>query len=633
MSLRGKASRDPAMAGPEVRRSRVRANELGELLRYSTSPLRNRFRRRFPRVEAARILGLASTGHGASLTYLDAAGVVRSSQLERWTRTKHMMLFSEDEEAALRHPTSKIDKRVHHMFTRGFGRFPDSRVFEDTIDSWHEWLIGDLGITSDSIDLVVTSDGHFATGWGRLGPHLHRWFPAATIVRSIEHHEIHQRQAFWASGFREAAVLTLDSSGEPLPRRGWRKLAGTIAVMDNGGRSQVVREWLFPDMSSGALFDATTHHVGFHQGEEGKTMGLSAFGTAELFESLRPSLSLHNDGGFAFLALEDFEAELERYTPKRAPSEEITQRHMDVAFAGQAILDLIVSNAWRAALELTGQRRLAYAGGVALNSVANGRAWNDVRPEHVYIAPNAGDPGHSLGCALFGAYELAGWKPPSVELTDYLGPTYGEDVMEAAVAASGYRWTRPTALEHELAKCVANGHIVGRCDGGAEFGPRALGNRSILADPRRPGMKDYLNLRVKHRESFRPFAPTVLEEEAAEWFELDEPSPHMLRVVPIREDRLEQIPAVAHVDGTARVQTLSTSQNPGFRRVISAFRELTGMPLLLNTSFNLAGQPIVESPADAVRCFVESEIDVLAVGPYVASKGPLESYTANDSGA
>ena len=606
---------------------------LRELLRYSASPLLNRLRPRFASVEAERILGLASTGHGASLTYMDTSGVVRSSQLERWTGVKHMMLFSRDEEGALRRPRTKIDRRVHHMFTEGFGRFPDSLVFEDTIEAWCAWLLRGLEVDASAIDLLVTSDGHFATGWARLGPHLGRWFPNATVVRSLEHHEIHQRQAFWASGFDEAAVLTLDSAGEALPRRGWRKLSGTISRMNRRGEAETLVEWLFPEASSGAFFDLTTHHVGFRQGEEGKTMGLAAFGSPALFDELRPHLRLDEDGGFSFLSLADYRSALERYAPRRAAGEAITARHEDVAFAGQAVIELVVENAWRAALERTGCRRLAYAGGVALNSVANGRAWKSVRPEAVYVTPNAGDPGHSLGCALFGAYELAGWRPPGRELGEYLGPPYDDEALADAVGAAGHPCVRPPLLAETLAACVANGHIVGRFDGGAEFGPRALGNRSILADPRRPGMKDYLNLRVKHREPFRPFAPAVLEDAAADWFELDARSPHMLRVVPIRPDRLDAIPAVAHVDGTARVQTLAEHENPGFWRVIAAFRERTGVPLVLNTSFNLAGKPIVESPADAVACFAGSEIDVLAVGPYVLSKEPLETYLNRDSGA
>lgn len=615
------------------RKTRTNSNGLRELMRYSSTPLRNRFLPRFPQVEAGRILGIASTGHGASLSFLDATGIVRSSQLERWTGAKHTMLFSRAENDALRRPTSKIDRSIHYLFQQGFGRFPDSCVFEDTIDPWREWLMSGLGDQARDVDLVVTSDGHFATGWARLGPYLRDWFPHASIVRAIEHHEIHQRQAFWASGFQEAAVLTLDSSGEPLPRRGWRKLAGTLSVMNRDGDVERVREWCFPEMSSGALFDLATRHVGFAQGEEGKTMGLSAYGEPDLFDTLRGRLQLHDDGGFGFLGLREFETELERYTPRRIPGTDLTQRHMNVAYAGQAIIELIVVNAWRAALDSTGQRDLAYAGGVALNSVANGRAWAEVGPRRVYIPPNAGDPGQSLGCALFGAYEIAGWRPPKAELSEYLGPVYSEAEIATAVRSSGHPTSRPGALHRTLARCIANGHIVARFDGAAEFGPRALGNRSILADPRRAGMKDFLNLRVKHREPFRPFAPAVLEHRASEWFELDARSPHMLRVVPITRARIAEIPAVAHVDGTARVQTVAKPENPGFWRIVDAFAAATGVPLVLNTSFNLAGCPIVETPADAVRCFAQTEIDVLAVGPYVLSKRPLDEYLASDSGA
>jgi carbamoyltransferase len=605
------------------------------LLRYAGRGLWPNRARRFPRVTADRILGIACTGHGASLAYMDTDGTVRSSQLERWTGTKHMMMFSEAEYQALLHPTNAIDRNIDFIFRHTYGRFPDSCTFEDSMMPWLGWLLRGLDVGPADIDLVVTSDGHFATGWTRLGPELRRWFPRARIVTAIEHHEIHQRQAFWASGFDEAAVLTLDTCGESLPRLGGRKLSATIATMDVDGGCKVHREFLFPETSAGTMYDATTHHVGFRQGDAGKTMGLAPFGGPELYDSLRGHLRLHDDGGFTFLGGEDYREALERYTPGRMPGAEITQRHRDVAYAGQAILDPIVSNAWRAALDLTGLRSLVYAGGVALNSVSNGKAWRDVRPDRLYIPPNPGDPGQGLGCAMFGAYELAGWDPPRSELPEYLGPAYGTRDLDPVVAAAGVATVRPPAgeLASLVARCMANGHIVGRVDGGAEFGPRALGNRSILCDPRRPGMKDYLNLRVKHREPFRPFAPAVLAEHAEEWFDLDGRSPYMLRVAPIRPDRLDRIPAVAHVDGTARVQTVAGADNPGFRDLIGAFHGLTGVPLVVNTSFNLAGRPIVETPGDAVECFTSTEIDVLVLGPHVLSKRPLAHYLDTDSGA
>jgi carbamoyltransferase len=242
----------------------------------------------------------------------------------------------------------------------------------------------------------------------------------------------------------------------------------------------------------------------------------------------------------------------------------------------------------------------------------------------LYVAPNPGDPGHALGCALYGAYEVAQRLPMSSEIPEYLGPSYSLAEMEAASRASSYPCARPDPIEPLIARVLANGYIVARFADEAEFGPRALGNRSILCDPRRPDMKDVLNARVKHRESFRPFAPTVLENRAAEWFELDGRSAYMLRVVAVRPERRDQIPAVVHVDGTARVQTLAFHENPSLWKIIEEFDRLTNVPLVLNTSFNLAGKPIVETPAHAVECFAATEIDLLAIGPFVLSKKPLQ---------
>jgi carbamoyltransferase len=584
-------------------------------------------------VEADRILGIASTGHGASISYVDRTGTVRGSQLERWSGVKHMLLFSRDEAKALRTPETDIDRLVHYVFTEGFGRFPDSAVFEDVIEPWFEWLLEDLGVGAGDIDLVVTSDGHFATGWSRLGPELRRWFPNAVTANAIEHHEIHQRQAYWPSGLDEAAVLTLDTCGDELGRLGGRKLAGTIAMLKRDGESKVLREFFFPEMSAGWLYSAASQHVGFLQGDEGKTMGLAPYGTAELWDTLAHHLVLHDDGGFTFLGEAEFAEALTSYTAPREPGRDITQRHRDVAYAAQALIEGIVVNAWQAALALTGCRNLAYAGGVALNSVANELAVRAARPNRFYVAPNPGDPGHALGCAFFGAFELAGWEPPEIELPEYLGPPYPPEAIDSAVAGCGFPVERPTAISEVVGRVIANGHIVARFDGGAEFGPRALGNRSILCDPRRPGMKDFLNLRVKHREAFRPFAPAVLEDRASEWFEMDGPSSYMLRVLPVRSERRDLVPAITHVDGTARVQTVASDQNPGFWAIIEAFSRLTGIPMVLNTSLNLAGFPIVESPEDAVRCFAATDIDVLVIGPYLVSKDTLPGYLATDSGA
>jgi carbamoyltransferase len=379
---------------------------------------------------------------------------------------------------------------------------------------------------------------------------------------------------------------------------------------------------LFPESSAGLLYDVMTHHLGFRQGDEGKTMGLAPYGGPELFAELAPRLKLSADGSFTFMAAEELYARLAEYVPERAPGAPMLPRHQHVAFAAQALLESIVTNAFAAAVKVTGRRRLAYAGGVALNSVANHLAAIRAGLDDLYVAPNAGDTGHALGCALMGAYEFGGWPPPAAETPEYLGPPYGDRAIEEAGRACGLPMTRPRDLPAELAAHIANGWITARFDGPAEFGPRALGNRSILCDPRRPGMVAHLNDRVKHREPFRPFAPTVLLEHAPAWFDLSAASRYMLRVARIRPEMQARIPAVVHVDGTGRVQTLTRVQNPGFWPVVHAFFERTGVPVLLNTSFNVAGRPIVETPADAVACFTSTEIDVLALGPFLLTKPP-----------
>jgi carbamoyltransferase len=576
--------------------------------------------------ESRHILGIACTGHGASIAYIGPDGVVRSSVLDRWVGIKNTLMFCEDEERSIRNSESGIDANINYILTYGFKKFPECRTFEGSFPGWFDWLLHDIGIKPGDIDLVVTSDSHFATCRPRLGLKLNKWFPNARVFRDIEHHAIHRCQAFWQSGFEEAAVLTLDTCGEDLERLDFKKIAGTIARMNNKGQNEVLTEFAFPRSSAGLIYDAATHQCGFIQGEEGKTMGLSAYGKPGFFDKVKDRLHLKDDGSFEFMDSADFKKMLDEYAPERLKGEELTQAHMDVAYAAQVLIELIVTNAFEAALKLTGLPDLVYAGGLGLNSVANDIAFKKARPRRLYIPTNPGDTGHALGCVLFGAYELAGWEPPTTELPEYLGPSYSQDEIEDALKTCNYPISFPEHLDQMIAQCIANGHIVARFEGRAEFGPRALGNRSILCDPRRPDMKDYLNSRVKHRESFRPFAPTVLEEHMSEWFEVEERSSYMLRVAPVRKEVQDKIPAVIHVDGSARLQTLSQKENPGYWNIIDAFHKLTGIPLVLNTSFNLAGKPIVETPADAVECFKSTPIDVLVMGSYLVTKGPLGHY-------
>jgi carbamoyltransferase len=573
------------------------------------------------------VLGIACTGHGASLAYMGADGVVRASVLDRWARTKYTLMLARDEAADIQARATPIDATIHDILSYSFGKFPTYRVFEEAFPEWLTWLLRGLEVKPADIDLVVTSESHFSTCSARLGRSMDRWLPNATVVSDIEHHRIHASQAFWSSGFEEAAVLTLDACGEDLARLGGRKIAGTISRMRRDGTRQVLREFLFPESSPGLMYALVNHHVGFRQGEEGKTMGLAPYGQAELYERLVSALSLRQDGSFEFLSHRDFQRALDRYVPARQPGGEILPEHRNVAYAGQALLEDMVRNSLEAALRLTGEADVAYGGGVALNSVANELARRAAKPRRMYIAPNPSDTGHALGCALIGAYEIAGWDAPRAELPEYLGPRYSQAEIDAAVRASRYVATQSKNPHAVAARCIANGHIVARYGGGAEFGPRALGNRSILGDPRRPDMKDYLNARVKFRESFRPFAPSVQIEHASEWFELEGRNAYMLQVVPVRPERREHVPAIVHVDASARVQTVSREENPEYWELIQAFHELTGVPMVLNTSFNVNSEPIVESPRDAVNCFESTRIDMLLIGGWILSKAPLEELT------
>jgi len=582
-------------------------------------------RRARPLQGVRHVVGIGCTLHGASVAYLGADGAVRASVLDRWSGEKYTLMLCQAEMDDFFRGTSPLNIQIANLIKMSYGHIPPIRVFEDDFEAWMRWLLRGLDVQLEDVDLVVTSPSHMATTSQRLGPTLDRWFPRARVVLDVEHYPIHECQAFWQSGFDEAAVLTLDNCGETLARLRGRKGSGTISIMRRDGTCRVLREFLFPEASAGLLYSMFSGHVGFLEGEEGKTMGLAPYGSPELYERLAPRLRLGEDGSFALMTNRELGNILDHYVHRRPDNKSLLlPRHENVARAGQGLLEDVVTNAFRAALRLTGQRDLVYAGGVALNSCANEIARRAAGPRRFYAAPNPSDTGQALGCALYGAYEIGGWNPPAAELPEYLGPPYEDAEVDAAAHATRHSVTRPDDPARTLAALVAKGWIVARFAGGGEYGPRALGNRSILADPRRPDMKDYLNDRVKHRETFRPYAPTALAEHADAWFDMggDTHSPYMLRVVPVHPSCVAQIPAVTHVDGTARVQTLTRAQNPEYYAIIEAFHELTGVPLVLDTSFNLAGKPIVESPRDAVDCFDATEIDALLLGGWLLTKKP-----------
>lgn len=464
-----------------------------------------------------------------------------------------------------------------------------------------------------------------------------------------EHHLSHAASAFFPSPFDTAAILTMDGVGE------W---ATTSVAFGHGNQLRIAKELHFPH-SLGLLYSAFTYHIGFRVNSgEYKLMGLAPYGTPRYAQIIYDYLiDLKPDGSFR-LNLKYFNyctgltMTHERFDelfgiPRRHPDEPLDQRHMDLAASIQVVLEDIVLRLTRDIASETGADNLCLAGGVALNCVANGKILRDGKFKKIWIQPASGDSGGALGAALAG-YHLHAKLPRTARGTfdgmsgSYLGPSYDQAEIEARLTSVGARFTTMSVdkmLTH-TATALSRGKAVGWFQGRMEFGPRALGNRSILADPRSPTMQRTLNLKVKFRESFRPFAPSILREHVSEWFDLDQDSPYMMLVAPVAAERRRSmsaeeevlfgidklniprssIPAVTHVDYSARIQTVHRETNPTYYDLLSRFYEISGCPVLVNTSFNVRSEPIVCTPEDAFRCFMACEIDILVVGTAVLHK-------------
>ena len=440
--------------------------------------------------------------------------------------------------------------------------------------------------------------------------------------------------AFFVSPFEEAAVLSLDGFGD---------FASTMLAVGRGNRFEILDRVLFPH-SLGIFYTAVTQWLGFPKyGDEGKVMGLAPYGTPDRHLARMHDLVRLN-GSLFELGLDYFTHDkegvdmtwdeqtpsigriysdrlVEAFGPAREPRGELTRQQEDVAAALQAMLEEaylhLVSELW----ERTRISNLCLAGGVALNAVANGRIRPETPFDEVYVQPAAGDSGTAVGSAYWVWNQHLGRPRGFVMEHAYTGPEYSDDECAAAIAAEGLEAERleDDALFPAVAERMEAGDVVGWFQGRMEFGPRALGNRSIVVDPRRADMKDVLNARIKHREPFRPFAPSILAEATGEWFEQDYPSPFMVLVYKTRPDRRAQIPAVNHVDDTGRLQTVERQVNPRYYRLIEAFGERTGVPVVLNTSFN-ENEPIVMTPEQAVETFTKTKMDVLVLGNHVVRR-------------
>jgi carbamoyltransferase len=443
-----------------------------------------------------------------------------------------------------------------------------------------------------------------------------------------EHHRSHAASAFFPSPFPHAAVLCIDGVGEK---------ATTSAWLGNGNSLTALWQLDFPH-SLGLLYSAFTSYLGFRVNSgEYKVMGLAPYGEPRFVDRIVGTLlDLKEDGTFRLdMRYFGFATGLTMTNgafhsllggPPRSPEGPLTQRHMDLARSIQAVTEEVVLRLARTIRRETGERQLCLAGGVALNCVANGRILREAGFEDVWIQPAAGDAGGALGAGLAAWHEHLGMPrtpaPGDAMRGALLGPSWGAPAIGEALARHG-------AVAHPLgddelfrrtAELLAAGDVVGWFQGRMEYGPRALGNRSILGDPRDPGMQSRMNLKIKFRESFRPFAPAVPAECAADYFALDRESPYMLLVASVREHARAALPAVTHVDGSARVQTVRAGGNPRFHALLKAFERVTGCPVLVNTSFNVRGEPVVCTPAEAYRCFMKTGMDHLVLGGLLLHK-------------
>ena len=475
-----------------------------------------------------------------------------------------------------------------------------------------------------------------------------------------EHHESHAASAFFPSPFQDAAVLTLDGVGE------W---ATSSQAIGKGSELEIIKEMKWPD-SLGLLYSAFTYYTGFKVNSgEYKVMGLAPYGKPKFVDLIYDNLvDLKEDGSFSlnqeyFGYLTGLKMTNERFdqlfgAPPRTPESQLTQRDMDLARSVQNVCEEIMLRMARALHRDTGEKALCLAGGVALNCVGNGRILREGPFENIWVQPAAGDAGGALGVAQliwhreYKALRNADGRTDSMQGA-YLGPSFSDQEIKIYLERVGaaYHQKKRSILLRDTAELLSNEKVVGWFNGRMEFGPRALGSRSILGDPRSPDMQAQMNLKIKFREGFRPFAPSVLREKVSDYFDLDIDSPYMLVVAPIQDARrvpqtdeqkqlwgIDQlnvvrsdIPAVTHVDFSARVQTVSKETNRDYYDLISEFEELTGCPVLVNTSFNVRGEPIVCTPQDAYACFMRTNIDTLVLGPFMLHKAEQINWAVNKS--
>ena len=592
------------------------------------------------------ILGISAFYHDSAACLLKNGEIVAAAQEERFTRKKHDAGFPHYsiqyclKEAGI--PASQIDNVV--FYEKPFLKF--ERLLETYL------AFSPKGYTSFAKAMPLwIKDKLFQKSAliKELKSTLSKDINWRERLLFSEHHLSHAASAYFPSPFESAAVLTLDGVGE------WTTTSLAIGKRSN---LKVIKEIHFPH-SLGLLYSAFTYYTGFKVNSgEYKVMGLAPYGDPRYADLITEKLiTIAEDGSFQLdMSYFDYATGLTMTNkkfdalfggPPRKPETELTQREMDLAASIQKVTEDIVVELAQGIAKETGERNLCLAGGVALNCVVNGILLRRKIFDNIWIQPAAGDAGGALGAALSTWYlhhrkERVASRERDAMKGAYLGPEFTDAEIEAELTACGatFKKLSEDKLIDTVATALAGEKAVGWMQGRMEFGPRALGGRSIIADPRSPIMQKQLNLKVKYRESFRPFAPSVLREDVSEWFEHEADSPYMLLVADVREDKRRSmtneekalfgidklnvprssVPAITHVDYSARIQTVHADTNPRYHAVISKFKEKTGCPIVVNTSFNVRGEPIICTPTDAFRCFMGTEMDVLSIGSYILYK-------------
>jgi carbamoyltransferase len=585
------------------------------------------------------ILGISAYYHDSAACLVRDGEIVAAAQEERFTRKKHDAAFPAQ---AVAYCLREGGLRVHDLDYVGFYDKPLLK-FERLCESY-------LGVAPRGLRSFLTA----MPVWMK-----EKLFTRDMLRRELdgyegpllfaEHHESHAASAFYPSPFAEAAVLTMDGVGE------W---ATSSYGVGRGKDLELLAELHYPH-SLGMLYSAFTYYTGFKVNSgEYKVMGLAPYGEARFSDLILDKLvQLKDDGSFKLNM--DYFNYLSGLTmtngafdrlfggPPRRPESQITQREMDLAASVQVVTEEIMLRMARHVHRETGMENLCLAGGVALNCVGNGRLLREGPFRRLWIQPAAGDAGGAVGVALTIHHKVLGHERRHRSEGDgmrgsYLGPAFSDDEIQRFLDSAGavYEKLSQAQLIDRTARALADEKVVGWLQGRMEFGPRSLGNRSILGDARSTKMQSVMNLKIKFRESFRPFAPSVLRERVAEWFELDVDSPYMLLVAPVRPERRiamtdaqqrlfgieklnvprSDIPAATHVDYSARIQTVHRETNPAYHALLTRFAELTGCPVLVNTSFNVRGEPIVCTPQDAYLCFMRTEMDHLVLGSFLLDK-------------